>query len=151
MTEVHDEKGALLLSLKDHESMIIRLTFLAKGVFTYRFSNKHSLKKHIYTVFDCKQCIDRRKSELMERKDLEKKIERLVNVQVMLGVSSVHSENMLEATSRTREHMSHKHETYLSIEAKMKVFGGIEVLVIMALSLWQVYYFKRLVLKRRFF
>ena len=58
---------------------------------------------------------------------------------------------MLEKTARTRELMSHRHQNFLSIEARMNMFAGIEVLAIILLSLWQLYYFRRLILKRRFF
>ena len=86
--QVRDEKQNLLLSLKQQESMMIQFTFLAKGVFTYRFSNSQNLRKHIYTVFNCKLCREHGTNMLMEKKDLERKIERIVNVQVMIGVAS---------------------------------------------------------------
>jgi len=149
--KVRDEKQNLLLSLKDYEGLMIHFTFLAKGIFTYRFSNKQKLSKHIYTAFNCNLCRDQGQNKLMEKKDLDKKIERLVNLQVMLGVTSANTQRMFEQTARTREFMSHKHQNYLEIESRMKIFGWIEVLAIFLLSLWQIYYFKRLVLKRRFF
>lgn len=149
--QVRDEKQNLLLSLKERDSMMIHFTFLAKGIFTYRFSNSQNLRKHIYTVFDCKLCREQGPIALMEKKDLERKIERIVNVQVMIGVASTYLQKMLEKTARTRELMSHKHQNFLSVEARMKMFGGIEALAIFLLSLWQLYYFKRMILKRRFF
>lgn len=124
--------------------LYFHLTVKKPGKIKIRYSNSETKEKRIFTALECLHCgTDQANPPLMLKEDVRKKIEKLENVERMLGSLMVLSE-------RSKDYSEEFMDKATSMEEKMYIFAGIEVVVLILFAVWQFYYVKRLILKRRF-
>ena len=141
--KIEDSNGFVFTEIKDIENATYKIYYERTGEFRFTFSNNEYLTKDISIGLNCYHCGQETSSgNFLSKGAMNQKLIKLEEIKRMLG-------NIMTLTTISKRTVASFTSNTIKAESRLQTLASIELLVVVLVSIWQVYYIKRLISRRR--